>query len=75
MILFHDFVGLPVQEAVRWLMTEHGMFVRLYLTPHVVACCYREAFIPPHHEPDPALVALQLWKRWPEMDWEPYFNL
>ena len=74
-ILFHDFVGLPVQEAVRWLMDEHGMSVRLYLTPHVVACCWRGKFIPPKHEPDPALVALQLWKRWPEMDWEPYFNL
>jgi len=72
-ILFHDFVGLPVREAVRWLMTERGMRVKLYLTPHVVACCWRGDWEPPHHVPDPGIVAQDLPARWEEFDWRPFF--
>lgn len=73
-ILFHDFVGLPVREAVLYLMNQR-MKVKLYLTPHVVACCWRgpHDYLLPDHEPDPAIKALKLWERWPEWDWEKYF--
>jgi len=53
-ILFHDFWGAPVQEAVTWLMDE-GFKSRIYLTPHGVACCWRGAFVPPHHGPNPSI--------------------
>lgn len=74
-ILFHDFVGLPVREAVLYLMRQ-GMKVKLYLTPHVVACCWRSQKVGaslPKHIPDPVIRALRLWERWPEWDWEKYF--
>jgi len=77
-ILFHDFVGLPVREAVRYLMVEESMSVKLYQTPHVVACCWRPgdaggvAFVPPVHTPDRVIAELRLHQRWPEFDWEPY---
>jgi hypothetical protein len=75
-ILFHDFVGLPVREAVRWLIQEKGFQCRIYLTPHVVAACWRADMIgplgdfhPPIHIPDPGIVAQDLPARWPEWDW------
>jgi hypothetical protein len=75
-ILFHDFVGLPVREAVLYLITEKEMNVKLYLTPHVVACCWRstatDRFMPPVHVPDPAIKALRLFERWQELNWEKY---
>jgi|GEM_PF-2452547 len=51
-IIFHDFIGNPVREAVQWLMME-GFKCRVYFTPHVVACCWRGDFAPPDHTPDP----------------------
>lgn len=54
-IVFHDFVGQPVQEAVTWLL-DTGIFnARIYDTPHGVACCWlKDAhFMPPIHVPDP----------------------
>ena len=53
-ILLHDFTGEPVQEAALWLM-DHGFRCRLYWTPHMIACCYRGEFVPPLHDPDPAV--------------------
>jgi hypothetical protein len=50
-IIFHDFIGGPVREAVTWLMNQ-GMKARVYWTPHLVACCWRGDFTPPVHEPD-----------------------
>ncbi len=49
-ILLHDFVGLPVREAVQYLMFEKGMRVRLYLTPHVVAVCWWRSPLLPNYE-------------------------
>jgi methyltransferase family protein len=57
-IIFHDFIGRPVQEAVEWLI-EQGFKCRIYLTPHAVALCWRGNFVPPDHVPDP-LIAKQL---------------
>lgn len=40
-ILFHDAVGRPVQEAVEWLMWTHGFRCCIYNTAHIVMCCWR----------------------------------
>ena len=53
-ILFHDFSGAPVQEAVLWLM-DHGFKCRVYWTPHMMACCFRGSFEPPDHIRDERL--------------------
>lgn len=59
-IMFHDFYGQPVQDAVTWLMREQGFHCRIYWTPNGVACCWREQgvpfFLPPDHVPDPAII-------------------
>jgi hypothetical protein len=61
-IMFHDFYGQPVQDAVTWLMKEQGFHCRIYWTPNGVACCWRGdgavpvMFAPPHHVPDPAII-------------------
>ncbi len=67
-ILMHDCLGEPVQEAVRWLQ-DHGFRTRIYITPHVVACCWRGDFVPPVHIPEPALVAQNLPARMTLIDW------
>ncbi len=54
-IIFHDFIGQPVREAVTWLM-DNGFSSRVYFTPHMVAVCWRGDFNPPIHMPDPRLV-------------------
>jgi hypothetical protein len=64
-ILLHDAIGVPVQDAVAWLQ-DSGFRVKVYLTPHVVACCWRGEFAPPAYEPDP-LVRHMLKSRLP--DW------
>lgn len=51
-IMLHDFAGAPVWEAVVWLM-DNGFNCRVYWTPHMLACCWRGNFVPPHHERDP----------------------
>lgn len=53
-IIFHDFIGAPVREAVTWLM-DQSFKARVYWTPHLVACCWRGDFIPPDHEGDPRI--------------------
>lgn len=53
-IIFHDFIGRPVQEAVEYLMSI-GFRTKVYWTPHMVACCWRGDFVPPHHVRDPAI--------------------
>jgi Methyltransferase domain len=64
-ILFHDFYGRPIRDAVRFLMAA-GWKCRIYWTPNGVALCWRgfeqtnvqrgrENFMPPFHEPDPAI--------------------
>lgn len=50
-IMLHDGVGRPVQDAVVWLMGQ-GFKARAYFTPHLVFCCWRGDFTPPDHVPD-----------------------
>jgi SAM-dependent methyltransferase len=57
-IIFHDFIGRPVREAVEWLMGQ-GFHCRVFHTPHMVACCWRGDFTPPDHVPDPNLPDLR----------------
>ena len=51
-ILFHDAIGEPVKVGYRYLQGL-GWKLKLYRTPHVVALCYRDPFVPPDHVPDP----------------------
>lgn len=57
-IIFHDFIGRPVREAVAWLMRQ-GFHCRVYFTPHMVACCWVGEFSPPDHVFDPNLPDLK----------------
>jgi protein-L-isoaspartate O-methyltransferase len=50
-IIFHDAIGEPVQQGVRYLIGQ-GFRHRIYWTPHVVAVCWRGDFQPPDHIPD-----------------------
>ena len=54
LILFHDFVGRPIQRAVEFLIGE-GLRCRVFNTAQIVACCWRGEYEPPDHEPDPRL--------------------
>lgn len=53
-IVFHDFIGRPVREGVQYLMSQ-GLKSRVYLTPHMMAVCWRGNFEPPDHVHDPRL--------------------
>lgn len=53
-IVFHDFVGMPIQNAVRWLI-EQGFNFRVYNTPQMIAACWRGALTMPVHTPDPTI--------------------
>ena len=66
-IVFHDFIGDPVQEAVAWLI-QQGYKYRIYTTPQMVACCWRGDFQPPEHVPDPAIAAVQPFD-WNKEEW------
>lgn len=70
-IIFHDGIGWPVRDAVRWLM-DNGFSARMYHTPHVVFVCWRGDFVPPDHIPDPHMVAQNLPARMP--DFAEYFG-
>lgn len=66
-IVFHDFIGTPVQEAVAWLIRQ-GYKYRIYNTPQMVACCWRGDFDPPEHVCDPAIAAAQPFD-WNKTEW------
>lgn len=52
-IVFHDFCGGPVREAVRYLMCE-GFKCRVYfLSQQLLAVCWRGEFVPPDVKPEP----------------------
>ena len=51
-IVFHDFRGRPIRDAVRFLMGE-GFRARVYWTPSMMAVCWRGNFVPPVHVRDP----------------------
>lgn len=63
-VLFHDAIGGPVQDAVDFLISI-GFRYRLYLTPHVVAVCWRGGhFEQPLHVPNPSVQAALLKIPW-----------
>lgn len=66
-IVFHDFIGTPVQEAVAWLI-QQGYKYRIYTTPQMVACCWRGNFEPPEHDPDTAIASVQPFD-WNTTEW------
>lgn len=53
-MVFHDFRGRPIRDAVRFLMAE-GFKARVYWTPAMMAVCWRGNFKPPVHHRDPAV--------------------
>jgi hypothetical protein len=61
-IVFHDFWGPPIQEAVTFLKWQ-GWKAKIYNTPNGVAVCWRGEFTPPDHTPDPSINWEQVWKR------------
>jgi hypothetical protein len=61
-IVFHDFWGPPIQEAVTFLKWQ-GWKAKIYNTPNGVAVCWRGEFTPPDHTPDPSIDWTQVWKR------------
>lgn len=68
-IVFHDFIGKPVRDAVAYLI-DQGLSYRIYWTPHVMACCWRGNFTPPEHYADPRLFAMELHRGMPDFDFE-----
>jgi hypothetical protein len=68
-ILFHDFIGRPVQEAVEYLI-DHGFHCRTYWTPHMVACCWRGDFTPPVHLRDPQINWERVRQTMPDFNFE-----
>jgi hypothetical protein len=66
-ILLHDFIGRPVQEAVEYLL-DHGFHCRAYWTPHMVACCWRGDFTPPVHLRDPQINWERVRQTMPDFD-------
>jgi len=53
-ILFHDAIGDPVWNGI-YALTAQNFRCHIYLTPHIVACCWRGNWKPPVHVPDPAI--------------------
>lgn len=67
-ILFHDFQGMPVRDAVRLLMGQ-GWKCRVYDTPNGVALCWRDkSFVPPGHVPDPSIDWAEIRGRYRDFD-------
>jgi predicted O-methyltransferase YrrM len=51
-IVFHDYAGQPVRDAVDWLVVQ-GLRSKIYHTPAMVAVCWRGELALPDHTPDP----------------------
>jgi rhodanese-related sulfurtransferase len=51
-VLLHDALGRPVQEASQ-ILVDQGFNQKFYYTPHGVIVCWRGDFTPPEHVPDP----------------------
>lgn len=66
-ILFHDFIGRPVREGVEYLL-QSGFKCKVYFTPHMVACCWRGDYLPPHHIADPRIDWERVKKSMPDFD-------
>jgi len=53
-VVFHDFIGRPIRDGVRFLIRE-GFRFHIYNTPQFLAVCWRGEFSPPIHYPDPSV--------------------
>lgn len=52
-VVFHDYIGKPVQNALEWLLTR-GFKKRVYRTPQLLGIAYRGNVSLPDHVPDPS---------------------
>ncbi len=70
-MLFHDFRGQPIQDAVLMLMHIEDFRCRIYDTPNGVALLWRgyPEFKPPDHTPDPAIDWKAIRKQALGFDW------
>lgn len=53
-ILIHDFSGEPTYAAARFLRAA-GWKLKIYYTPHMIACAYRGEYLPVDHVRDNAV--------------------
>jgi len=53
-VVIHDFSASPTWKAAKYLI-DCGFRFRVYNTPHMLCVCWRGAFEPPNHQPDPRL--------------------
>jgi hypothetical protein len=67
-VLFHDFQGAPIRAAVTDML-DAGWSARVYDTPNGVAVCWRGAFTPPEHTPDPAINWAEIRSRYYDFDY------
>jgi hypothetical protein len=67
-VLFHDFQGAPVRAAVTDMLNA-GWSAKVYDTPNGVAVCWRGAFRPVDHVPDPAIDWAAIRSRYYDFDY------
>jgi hypothetical protein len=67
-VLFHDFQGAPVRAAVTDMLNA-GWSAKVYDTPNGVAVCWRGAFRPVDHVPDPAINWADIRSRYYDFDY------
>ncbi len=68
-IVFHDVLGRPIQDAVEFLIRA-GLSCRVYSTPRMMAACWRGDLAMPAHVPDPAIDWAEIRKRLEGFPWE-----
>lgn len=67
-ILFHDFQGKPVRDAV-FERLSLGWKARIYDTPNGIGLAWKdESFVPPFHVPDPAIDWAEIRSRYTDFD-------
>lgn len=56
-LVWHDFQGKPVRDAVNWVVSNCNWRARVYWTPNLMAVAWRKGsgFVPPDHVRDPAI--------------------
>lgn len=68
-IVFHDFQGAPIREAVTMLL-QLGWSARVYWTPNGMAVCWRGDYKPPNHFEDDRVDWREIEKRYSDFNFE-----
>jgi hypothetical protein len=69
-LVWHDFQGQPVRDAVAAIMAGYGWRARVYWTPNGMAVAWRDGcgFVPPTHVPDPLVDWREIQRRMSDFD-------